>query len=139
MASARIAAVAAIPRALNLTPALTAPPTRTFTHPHTTRRYAWYAQRHAISGKKHKNSGQAYGPGRQFGYPRGLDRAQKDIRRQRALRAEHSGHRPRTKTPRNGAKRLKYEFRRLGETRQRGGRGIEYWTAADIAVGAAIK
>src|SRR4051794_2222461 len=101
MASVRIAAPAAIPRALNLTPGLTAPPTRTFTNPHTTRRYAWYAQRHAISGKKHKNSGQAYGPGRQFGYPRGLDRAQKDIRRQRALRAEHSGHRPRTKTPRN--------------------------------------
>src|SRR5947207_160639 len=40
---------------------------------------------------------------------------------------------------RTDTKWLKNEFRRLGETRQRGGRGIEHRTAADIAVGAAIK
>jgi len=38
-----------------------------------------------------------------------------------------------------GTKRLKYEFRRLGETRQRGGRGVEHRTATEIGFGAAIK
>src|SRR5204863_2317347 len=39
----------------------------------------------------------------------------------------------------NDTKWLKNEFRRLGETRQRSGRGVEHRTTADIAVGAAIK
>src|SRR4051812_47257510 len=40
---------------------------------------------------------------------------------------------------RNDAKPLKHELRRLGETGQRSGRGVEHWTAAEVAFGAAVK
>src|SRR5205085_6870497 len=56
IASARNTAPTATARTLNPTPALTTPPTRTSTHPRTTRTYACYAQRHAISGKNTKTA-----------------------------------------------------------------------------------